>query len=173
MASTIEHTKLKQLVHYVAYRFIHEPQRLDPVKLNKVAWFADRAAYIERGTTITGAKYIKKPLGPVVSSLLAVVDELQADEALRVRKLGEHDEFLALTKPDMSVFSPEEMVFIADAIAMVDKHTSHAISEKSHDLPWKLAEFDAEIPLYSIHATRLRPPTSKDVEWARQQLASV
>jgi hypothetical protein len=164
--------KLKTLVHYVAYRFIHEPQRLDPVKLNKVAWFADMAAYIERGTPITGAKYIKKPLGPVASSLLAVIDELQADEVLAVRKIGEHDEFLALTKPDMAAFSPEEMVFIADAIEMVDKHTSQAISKKSHDLPWQLAELDAEIPLYAIHATRLRPPTSKDVEWARQELAS-
>lgn len=165
--------KLKTLIHYVAYRFINDPHKLDAVKLNKALWFSDVAAYIELGVPITGDRYIRKPMGPVSSSLRPVLEELENEDAVAVRRIGQHDEYLALTKPDVSVFTQDEIVLIEDAIDMVDKHTTKSISEKSHNIVWRLAEPDEEIPYHAIHAARLRRIESTDVEWAHKELAAI
>jgi hypothetical protein len=161
--------KLKSLIHYAAYRLVDRPLVLDAVKMNKVLWYSDQAAYLATGTPLTGDKYIKKPMGPVSSSLMAIVDELEAEKRLARRQFTEDEpiHYLALTAPDMSAFSGEEMRMIEDAIDLVcNKHTSRSISQKSHDIVWKLADLDDEIPYEALWASRLDPVTKQDVERA-------
>src|SRR5262245_8614446 len=136
MATNRNLDKLKTLIHYVAYRCIDEPAKLDSVKLNKALWFSDITSYLTLGQPITGEKYLKKPMGPVSSNLMWIVDGLEKAGHLAVRKIG-HREFLALTTPDMSAFNGEEMRVIEDSIEMVvHKHTSRSISEESHGIVW-------------------------------------
>ena len=112
--------KLKRLIHYVAYRCIERPQKLGAVKLNKVLWYSDLEAYVSSGTPITGDKYIKKPRGPVSSSLMPVVAELEDERKMAVRHLDEDGriDYLALTKPDVSIFTSEEIRIVEDAIEL-------------------------------------------------------
>lgn len=173
MATNRNTDKLKTLIHYVAYRCIDEPHKLDQVKLNKALWFSDIAAYVERGQPITGEKYIKKPWGPVSSNLMWIVEELEKDGKLAVRQLKPDGgrEYLALTTPDMSMFTGDEMRMISDAIEMVvHKHTSRSISRKSHGMAWELAGLDDEIPYSSVHAGRLHQIDKSDVDWAMKEL---
>jgi len=174
MAIKRDTSKLKALIHYVAYRCIDEPGKLDSVKLNKALWFSDIGAYLAFGEPITGETYLKKPMGPVSSNLMWIVDELEESGALAIRTTGPHREFLALTAPDMKAFNGEEMRLIEDAIeTVVHKHTSRSISEKSHDIVWKLAALDEEIPYYAVHAGRLREIEKADVDWAMKELAEL
>ncbi len=176
MMSTIkkDRQKLKQLIHYVAYRCAHNPAALGAVKLNKVLWFADQGAYLSTGVPITGERYIKKQMGPVSSTLMPIVDELEQEGALAVRKLdNQHTQYLALSTPDVSMFKSDELRIVEDAIQMVcHEHTAQSISRRSHDMIWKLAELDEEIPYHAIHAGRLDEIESDDVEWAREQLTA-
>jgi hypothetical protein len=173
---TYHEKKLKTLLHYTAYRCAQSGlDGIDGVKLNKVAWFSDLERYVTKGAPLTGGKYLKKPKGPVASQFMPLIDELQAEGAMAIRELeGRTTEYLALTTPDVSVFSADELRVIEDAFDMVvHKHTSKSISEKSHDVVWKLADLDGEIPYYAIHAGRLRPAEKADLEWARGELAAL
>lgn len=166
--------KLKRLIHYVAYRCVDRPKKLGAVKLNKVLWYSDLEAYVSTGTPITGDRYIKKPRGPVSSSLMPVVLELEKEKAVAIRQLDPDGrvDYLALTKPNVSIFTAEEIRIVEDAIDVVcENHTGHSISEKSHDVVWKLAELDEEIPYYAILAGRLHEIEADDIRWAREQLA--
>jgi hypothetical protein len=167
-----DRNKLKQLIHYVAYRSADNPAALGAVKLNKVLWYSDQIAYLSTGTPITGEKYIKKQRGPVSSNLMPLVTELEQEDKLAVRNLdNQGTQFLALTTPDVSMFKSEEIRIIEDAIQIVcHQHTARSISEQSHDIVWKLAELDEEIPYHAILAGRLHEIESDDVEWAREQL---
>jgi hypothetical protein len=92
-----------------------------------------------------------------------------------VRRLSPDDpiHYLALTQPDMSAFSGEEMRMIGDAIDLVcHKHTSRSISQKTHDIIWKLAEIDEEIPYEALWATRFDPITNEDLARAKKALAT-
>lgn len=166
-------TKLKRLIHYVAYRCINTPENLGAVKLNKVLWYSDQAAFLAHGEPITGERYIKKERGPVSSNLMPIVSELENEKKLAVRQLDPDGrvDYLALTTPDVSIFNAEEIRMIEDAIDMVcHKHSGTSISKKSHDVVWKLAELDEEIPYYAILAGRLHEVESDDVAWAREEL---
>jgi hypothetical protein len=176
MATTVKLNadKLKRLIHYAAYRCIDRPHVLDAVKMNKVLWYSDQAVYLATGTPLTGEKYIKKPMGPVSSNLRWIVEELEDQKAIAMRQLSDDEpvHYLALTRPDMSTFSGEEMRMVEDAIDLVCvKNTSRSISQKSHDIVWKLANLNDEIPYYAIHGGRLEEIDAEDVEWAMKELA--
>lgn len=168
--------KLKTLIHYVAYRCAMEPSVLGAVKLNKVLWYSDLTAYLTWGMPITGEKYIKKALGPVASSLMPLVEELETEKALAIRRLpalGDKVEYLALTKPEVSKLTAEEIAVIEDQIQTVcHKHSAKSISTKSHDVIWRLAELDEEIPYFAMLTSRLHEITADDMMWAREQLAA-
>lgn len=163
--------KLKSLIHYIAYRCIDNPHVLGAVKLNKVLWYSDQWSYFTKGVPITGGKYIKKRLGPVSSDLMPIVQELEQEGAIAVRHIREQKEYLALTTPDMSGLSADDVRLVEDAIQYVcHKHTGNGISEKSHDIVWKLAELDEELPYHSMLAGRLHEVTRQDVDWALSEL---
>ncbi len=169
---TFNREKLKRLIHYAAYRCV-DTDHLDSVKMNKALWYSDLGAYVATGQAITGAKYLKKPMGPVASLMPSLAAELEAEKAIAIRQLDPDapKQYLALTAPDMSIFSGEEMRMIGDAIHLVCKHSSRGISQKSHDIVWKLAELDEEIPYYTMLAGHLRDVNAADVAWAKEVLA--
>lgn len=134
MMSMNERSKIKTLVHYVAYRCADRPSVLSAVKLNKVLWYADLTAYLQWGAPITRATYIKKDRGPVVSELMPVVQQLENEKNLAIRRMptlgGYKDkvEYLALTRPDVNnILTAEEITLIEDVIQNVcHKHTGRS-----------------------------------------------
>jgi hypothetical protein len=167
--------KLKALVHYICYK-CHDPSVLGATKLNKILWYSDVIAFAQTGKPITPETYTKQQFGPVPKHILKIVEELADQKDLAVREVDYHDypkkEFIALTKPDISKFTPEEISLVDDVIDVVcHKHTATSISMASHDTIWELAEIGEELPLYAALASDLGEITAADVKWAKGVLS--
>jgi putative zinc finger/helix-turn-helix YgiT family protein len=143
--------KLKNMILYLV-------KRLDgvlKVKLNKLLWYCDFLHFKETSLSITGAQYIRLPLGPVPDNYERIIgimqpDLLNMDEIPFNTKegivLGE--EFTALVEPDKSIFSEKEiqvMDFVADTFR---SYGSWAIKEKSHQETAYLKCKDGDIISY-------------------------
>src|SRR5581483_6980354 len=77
----------------------------------------------------------------------------------------ENTQFMALYKPDVSMFSGVEMQAIDYWTDYIDKqHTATSISERSHDYVWQIAKMGEELPLYVYRVNRIPEPTDEDVE---------
>jgi hypothetical protein len=174
---TRDRNKLKTLVHYVCWS-CNDPAVLGAIKLNKVLWVSDLWAYVRWGVPITGEHYVKRQFGPVAPSIPGLVRELELADQLVVRRRDnyyghEKVDYIALTKPDISCFTAEEISLIDEAIHYVaHRHTAMGISEKSHDAIWQLAELGEEIPYEAMLATSLGEVTPEDVTWARSLSAA-
>ncbi len=168
----LDRNKLKALVHYICFQY-HDPSVLGATKLNKILWYSDVIAYATTGASITGETYTKQQFGPVPRHILGIIDELKAEAALAVREVEYFGkvkkEYVALRKPDISMFTPDEISLIDSVIDVVcHKHTAASISLASHDAIWKLAEIGEEIPLYAALASELGEVTDEDVKWAKR-----
>jgi hypothetical protein len=174
MAIIRNREKLKALVHYVA-ACCDDPALLGSIKLNKVLWVSDLWAYVGSGTPITGEHYVKQQFGPVAPSMPGILQELQAEGKLVVRRTEAHGtnkvDYIALNRPTniSEVFTADEISLVDEAIRFVcEEHTAMEISDRSHDVIWELAEIGEEIPYSAMLASRLDGVTKEDVAWARQ-----
>jgi hypothetical protein len=169
-----DRNKLKTLVHYVCWK-VKNPADLGAIKLNKVLWVSDIRAFVQLGKPITGERYVKRQFGPVPFSILTIVRELQAEHKLVVRQAesfgNPKTDYIALTRPSINpIFTPDEISLVDDAIEFVcQKHTAMGISDKTHDVIWKLAELGEEIPYEAMLASALGEVTKEDLEWAKEQ----
>jgi hypothetical protein len=169
---TRNRNKLKTLVHYIASR-VEDPSMLGSIKLNKVLWVSDLWAYVDWGVPITGERYVKQQFGPVAITMPALLDELQAEKKLVVRRTEVHGnpkvDYIALSRPEniSQEFSADEISLVDEAIEFVClHHTAMEISDRSHDIIWELAEIGEEIPYVAMLASRLDAVTKDDVRWA-------
>jgi hypothetical protein len=168
--------KFKALVYYVCWQ-CPDPTRLGSVKLNKVLWFADTEAFVERGSSITGARYVKQQFGPVPTAILPVLRELEAEGKIAVREVEffglPKREFFARTAPVISTFSPEEISLVDNVIRLIcDEHTARSISDATHDRIWALAEIGEEIPYQAVLAATLDEINEDDLRWAKETMKS-
>jgi hypothetical protein len=174
MGATVEDpAKLKTLTHYICWK-VKNPEDLGGIKLNKALWLSDIRAYVWTGKPITGETYVKRQLGPVPKSILHVLRELQEEQKIVVRQVESYGnpktDFIALKRPDISAFSPDEISLIDDSIEFVcHRHTAMGISNRTHDAIWHIAEIGEEIPYEAMLASVLDEVTPEDVAWARQQ----
>lgn len=166
--------KFKSLVHYVCWSCKDDPSRLGAVKLNKILWLSDFLTYYRAGDSITGARYIKRQFGPVPSSIVPILHELEAERKLIERDAPYHGlvkkEYIVLRDPSITFFQDEEKKVVDRMIAFVcDEHTAKSISEGSHDHVWQSAEDGEEIPYFTVFSV---PGEIMDDErdWARQEL---
>lgn len=167
--------KLAKLTHYICYQ-CHDPSVLGATKLNKILWYADLIAYLKTGKQITGERYVKQQFGPVPKHILVVIEDLEEKKDLVIREVPfygkQKREYIALTEPDISMFSPEEISIVDSVMDVVcHKHTASSISLASHDVIWKLAEIGEEVPMYAVLASELGEVTDKDIRWAQKALA--
>jgi hypothetical protein len=166
--------RFKSLVHYICSKC---PDRnlLGATKLNKILWYSDALSLETRGTPITRETYIKRQFGPVPQHILDVIAKLEQEGAIAVKNTPFHSyekrEFVSLTQPDISMFTPEEISLIDDVIGEICfNHTATSISLASHDRIWELAEIGDELPLETIFASDLDEVTEADVAWAKAAL---
>jgi hypothetical protein len=169
--------KFKSLVHYICWR-VDNPARLGAVKLNKVLWFSDLATYLHFNSPITGARYVKRQFGPVPAAIVPMIEELKTEGALAARDVEYHNkpkrEFFALTRPDLTSFSPDEISVVDQVIeAVCDKHTAASISELTHNEPWEIAEIGEDLPFCTVFSARSGEIDESDITWADAQIASI
>jgi len=167
--------KLEMLMHYIIWK-CKDPTTLGATKLNKSLLYSDIFSYIELGKSITEVSYIKRQFGPVPNpkDFLQAKEKLQNEGKIAITKNLYHGmpqhQFVALERPDISMFTPEE-ISIADIVIeeMCQKYTASSMSELSHDIIWEAAEIGEEIPLHAFFASRIGEINEGDIQWAKSQ----
>src|SRR5438045_3058966 len=96
--------KLGELMLYIA-RKSENHELFGSVKLNKILFFSDFAAYSRYGKAITGAEYRRLDLGPAPKRLVPVREKLEADRSAFLRTTPTYDgleqkRLIALREPD-------------------------------------------------------------------------
>lgn len=172
---TFSKKRMKGLVLYIC-SLARDPSVLGATKLNKILWYSDAMSYCMFGESITGETYIKRQFGPVPKHIVDVIEELETEKKIAVRREPFYGypkvEFFALSKQDLSEFSPEEISLIDDiANTIFFNHTASSIFALSHDGIWESAQIGEEIPPYAFMASQLGEITEKDMEWAKKKLS--
>jgi Protein of unknown function (DUF4065) len=171
MEAYMRNDRLASLLHYIIGRV--KPADLGAVKLNKIAWFADRDAYMRLGRTISGREYIKLERGPVPKGVMADLEGLKLSGKIAERRVKVVDfsrrEFEALVEPDLTVFQTDELEIVDAIIDFVREKTASEISEISHDEVWEACDLGEEISMRKAAAAALlQPIDERALTWAKQ-----
>lgn len=168
--------KLKELIVYVAAK-AQDDLAFGAIKLNKILYYADFAAYRQLGAPITGAAYFKLREGPAPRQLLTARNELIDEGRLQVE---ERRYFTYLQKrlapspgcaPDPEFLRPEEQELVDEVIKFFWGKSAREVSDYSHREPgWILAEDRADIPYESAWLSS--DPIDQETEEAAQKIGA-
>jgi hypothetical protein len=148
--------KLRELMLYIAQKAEAVPS-FGSIKMNKVLFYSDFLWYARTGQSITGMKYVKKDRGPAPCGLVPVQEQLLTDQdaTLEHRPVfprGTEKRLHANRPPRLNgLFEPEQIAFVDNVFESVAPYSAKAISVGTHEhLGWRLADFDEEIPYYTV-----------------------
>jgi hypothetical protein len=159
MAKTNE--KLQELIIYICNRSDGDP-RFGAVKLNKILFFSDVAAYLRDGHTLTEHTYVKQPHGPCPTGIDRILKAMQRNGALYMVErvhfgLPQH-RFVAARPADLSRFTGEEIATVDEVLDECRPLSGKDISELSHrKLGWQAARTGETIPFESLRVTKSEP----------------
>lgn len=147
-------TKFRELLLYVASRLAGDPSH-GSIKLNKVLFFSDFLHYAAHGVPITGAQYVKHPLGPAPRGLVRIQQDLidNKDAAMVILQSGAQAQkmLFPLREPDLSLFVGTETAQVERVLADLADHTAKQVSDLSHDFPgWQFARNRHVIPYEAV-----------------------
>ena len=133
--------RLRQLIIHVARRY-HEAERFGAIKLNKILWRADFESFARRGVPVTGRPYKRLELGPAPSEMPSLQREMRAQALIRleiIHRPNGYDEHrtVALTEPDLHLFSADDLAFVEESIRYYWDKTGIEASDDSHGAAWK------------------------------------
>jgi hypothetical protein len=130
--------KLKELIIYLALR-MQEDQHVGRgrIKLAKLLWRCDFAAFWRFGEPITEARYQADRLGPApVDEMLALRD---LEGAGRLELVNEWDQqqipVATGVPPNLEVFSGSEIALVDDQLHRYRLVTAHAMVDEAHEFP--------------------------------------
>jgi len=159
--------KLRELILFIADRCAEE--KVGDVYLNKVLFFSDAFALQHLGEPITGARYQKLPLGPAARALVPLRNDMIDSGDVEVEMAGKRRVTRALRKPDMSIFSDDEIKLVERVMDLFRGYTATVVSDASHDLSpgWNLVEIGEDIPLQS-QLISTGPPSPEVLQRGRE-----
>ena len=174
METQFNEDKFKELIVYIALRS-ETDQRFGAVKLNKLLFYSDFAAFRVLGNPITGATYQNLNEGPAPREFLNVQKAmLHKDVELERRPYfgGTFQKRLVAKRPpDMSDFTVEEIRIIEGVIAEFWNMNARQISQYSHEeYGWRLTDEGETIP-YAASYFDPGPLTQEQIERG-QEVAS-
>ena len=169
LPATVDQARLDAIVHHVC-AYIEDPSKLGATKLNKILWYSDVYSFIRTGETITHATYIKQKFGPVPRDIMASRNRLVSQGKIIEREAPFYGyaqtQFIALVKPDISMFSPDNIAIVDGVSSSIsDDHSATSISNATHDEVWKCAEIGEEIPIWAILGSGLEEASQEDLVW--------
>jgi hypothetical protein len=165
--------RLKALILLVSERE-RDDEYFGSIKLNKILFNIDFKTYAHRGESITGHEYQAEKLGPVLTAMVAVVDEMKTDGSLGIEPeqvIGGYKQHrpVALQDADTSLFSADELARIEAEIKDARGKTAAEMTEVSHDfVGWKLSRFGETIPYETVYAMKPGKLTHRERELARE-----
>lgn len=165
--------KTKAAAHFVIAHT--PPDQLGAVKLNKVLWYADIAAWKRRGETVTGSmEYVRLPNGPVPPAIDEALSQLKSEGAIAERpvRVFSHTrrEMVWLERPNVSMLSAEDCELLLEAAEWIAPMTAGQISEITHTPLWEEQPNGQKMPVRAAAVT-YREPDDDDVAWAHDVLS--
>lgn len=143
-------------------------ERFGAVKLNKILFFADFAAYLLYGQSITGQEYQRLPNGPAPRRLVPVRDALIAMGELAMRKVEyfnqKQNRTFALREADLRAFSAEQIALVTEVIENNWECNATEMSYRSHKFHgWEDASHNKTIP-YEMVLLSTRAPSESETQ---------
>lgn len=162
--------KLTNLILFIA-RQCEGDRTFGSVKLNKILFYADFAAFRTLGAPITGARYQHLPEGPALAAMVPVIRDMTAGGKAREIQGTEgpkHRRLVALVDPDIGLFSAAEIALVTEYITKFWGVSAAEVSLFSHDtMAWRLTDDLQEIP-YGTAFLSFVTPTDEDVVWLKE-----
>jgi uncharacterized phage-associated protein len=143
--------RFKELILYVC-QLGAEDERLGAVKLNKLLFYADKEAFLRRGQTISGARYVHMPEGPVPIALVPNREQLIEAGRLRPDKRPSGMEqpltrLEATDAPRLQNFDPEELAIVREVVRRYWYLNGTDLSRLSHfEAGWLVTTDKQDIP---------------------------
>jgi hypothetical protein len=143
--------KFKELILYVSQQCAGDP-KFGAVKLNKILFFSDYLAYAQYGSAITNFEYQRLRNGPAPRRFVPIRDEMIEQRELGIQVIplrNGHTQHRAvnLRKPNLSVFSAEEIALVDTVISALSNEDAQSVSEISHrTVAWQAALEGETIP---------------------------
>lgn len=170
-------TKLRELILYIAAR-MEQDQHVGRgrIKLAKLVFQIDFAAFAQWGAPISGVPYHADKLGPVPDGEKMVTLDLEAAGRLRWETLWDKERLpVAIGRPaDMEVFAPHERNLIDSTLAEFQQVSAKRMVDQAHRFPgWLLAWRDGEgegdpVPFGSIFWDPKRLPGTRAAGWENE-----
>ncbi len=173
--------KYGELVLYVA-QACKDHQLFGTIKLNKILFFSDVAAYHRFGKTLTGTHYTKEIFGPVPEGIDEVVSQLEASRRVTPVERPMPDGTmqhritpLPGARVDMTLLPAAERVLVDEVIDWMRPMSANDVSDLSHQsLGWELAYQGERIPLSTtLIPLEQRPLSGDERKRATEAAASI
>ncbi len=155
--------KLIEAIIYLSERSADDPN-FGVIKLAKLLYYADCAAYLKHGAPITGVTYLHFPHGPYPEHWYKVRREMQAAGDVEVLYEGAGDGYRRYrmlpkrtVKPE--VLTPEECAILDEQRERFAQFNAAGIAEYSHQEMGWLGTEDGE-PISYEYAGMTAPPLS-------------
>jgi uncharacterized phage-associated protein len=142
-----ETTKLKELILYIATRM--EDDRhvgRGRIKLAKLVWRSDFAAFWKLGEPITETLYHADEHGTAPIDEMLALRDLQADGDLELRNEWDQQQIpVAMRAPRLDLFTREQLAIIDAQLDQYRHVTGRAMRDEAHEFPgWKHAWRDGK-----------------------------
>lgn len=168
--------KLQNVILYILNKCGGKPNVGETV-LYKLLYFVDFDSYELSGKPVTGMNYVKLQFGPVprACDYDLIIKEMIDDDKLKIINQKYHNmlqkRYIALTEPDISVLSSQEIKVIDEVIAKLSDMNARQIENYVHeDVPWQATE-DNEIISYILAFDRTAPYAHRDYDQDWQDAA--
>lgn len=154
----LEPQKLHNLLLYILEKVGGRPN-LGETVLYKLLYFCDFDHHEKTGKSITSLTYRKLQFGPVPqqSQFNPVIEDMLEHEEMRKFPQPYHGKqqirYVALTEPDVRLFSPEELRTIDNVLGRFGHMNAVEIEEYVHgDIPWAATSHQGIIEYQLVHA---------------------
>jgi hypothetical protein len=151
--------KLKELIVYLAGK-MDDDQHVGRgrIKLAKLLWRCDFAAFWLFGTPITEAGYQADKLGPVPVQELLTLRDLEAEGRLEIRNEWDHQQVpVAIGRgPNLGLFTAAEISLVDDQLDRYRFVSARTMVDEAHEFPgwinaWRRGEGrHSAIPFESV-----------------------
>lgn len=161
--------RFETLVQYICW-ICEDPRMLGLDRLHRILWYVDRNRYLTRGRVATGATYVRHRSGPWARPMEAVLRDLERRTLVVQRaRVGDHDPdlLLALAKPDIGSFDPEEISLVEAVTRAICFDSRASIPHRdAHDAILQAARPGETLPYFTVFAGRPGETTAGDLAWA-------
>ena len=171
MTTNPDPSPLQQVAHYVCW-VCDDPRLLDPGRLHRIVWYAERSLVLKNGGQLTGATFVKRPSGPVCPLLGPALSALERANRLAIRQYShtrDEEQYFATMPPELDTLSADTISILDLCIWAVCWEHAWVPRQRAHEDVLAVARLGEELPAYTAYAGATAPIEDEDLTWAMRQ----